>query len=179
METIAIDLTNTPRKPLDPQHVEMIRRAGTEVCFAAGEAIFVAPDASPEAIEAALAAVGGVLFLRRMFRHAFWDKLDAALARLRRDPLRVGAVCALSLVVQASFVAGNAALGDAAGVDAPWSAWFLAWPLAKLVALAPVSIAGVRNTTPAPAVHDGKNSSTATSKLSEANCSIRSPGPRP
>ena len=39
METIAIDLTNTPRKPLDPQHVEMIRGAGTEVCFAAGETV--------------------------------------------------------------------------------------------------------------------------------------------
>ena len=37
----------------------------------------------------------------------------------------------------------NALLGRAAGVTAPWAAWFFAWPLAKLVALLPVSLAGL------------------------------------
>jgi len=45
--------------------------------------------------------------------------------------------------IQASFVLLNAFLGAAIGLQAPLHVWFLAWPLAKLVALLPVSLGGL------------------------------------
>jgi hypothetical protein len=50
---------------------------------------------------------------------------------------------ALSLGVQTMFVLINRQFGVAMGVDVARGAWFAAWPLAKLVALAPVSLAGL------------------------------------
>lgn len=94
-------------------------------------------------VAAALCGLGGVVFARRLFRHAFWDRLDAAYRRLRSAPGRVAAAAALSLLVQGAYVLGNAALGRAAGAEAPLAAWFVAWPLAKLTALIPVSLAGL------------------------------------
>lgn len=94
-------------------------------------------------VAAAAAGIGGLWFARRMFRHALWDRLDAALRQLRREPGRLAAAGLLSLAVQGGYVLGSASLGQAAGVEAGWSAWFVAWPLAKLVALAPISVAGL------------------------------------
>ena len=39
MESLAIDIVNTPRRPLDAAHVARIREAGEEVRFSAGETI--------------------------------------------------------------------------------------------------------------------------------------------
>jgi thioredoxin reductase (NADPH) len=39
METLAIDLTNTPRKPLDPAQLALIRKAGQEVRFKSGDTV--------------------------------------------------------------------------------------------------------------------------------------------
>jgi uncharacterized membrane protein YbhN (UPF0104 family) len=59
---------------------------------------------------------------------------------------RRGAIAAsfvISAVIQAAFVLVNVGLGRAVGVVAPVSIWFMAWPLAKLAALLPVSVAGI------------------------------------
>jgi uncharacterized protein (TIRG00374 family) len=50
---------------------------------------------------------------------------------------------ALSLLVQTNFVMVNFRLGQAAGVDVGPAAWFVSWPLAKLTASIPVSLAGI------------------------------------
>ena len=64
---------------------------------------------------------------------------DAFVAR----PGIAAAGLALSLGVQSAFVVLNAALGRAIGIDVPLAVWFLCWPLAKLIALAPISLGGL------------------------------------
>ena len=53
------------------------------------------------------------------------------------------ACLALSFGVQTMFVLINMRFGSAVGVDVALAGWLVAWPLAKLVALAPVSLAGL------------------------------------
>ena len=50
---------------------------------------------------------------------------------------------AASLLAQGSLVALNAWLGAAIGVAPGAAAWLLAWPLAKIVAMAPISLGGL------------------------------------
>ncbi len=57
---------------------------------------------------------------------------------------RLGLAClGASLLVQAGFVGLNTALGRAIGIQAPFAGWLFAWPLAKLVALLPISLGGL------------------------------------
>jgi hypothetical protein len=49
----------------------------------------------------------------------------------------------LSIAIQCSFVGLNVVLAQEMGIAAPVSVWFLVWPLAKLVALAPISLGGI------------------------------------
>ncbi|MGH8548135.1 MAG: lysylphosphatidylglycerol synthase transmembrane domain-containing protein [Methylococcales bacterium] len=49
----------------------------------------------------------------------------------------------LSLLIQGVFVLLNAVIGQAMGIQIPLSAWFVAWPLAKLAAMVPVSLGGI------------------------------------
>ncbi len=49
----------------------------------------------------------------------------------------------LSTSIQAGFVLLNVQLAEAMGIDAPVAAWMFAWPLAKLIALAPISLGGI------------------------------------
>jgi uncharacterized membrane protein YbhN (UPF0104 family) len=45
--------------------------------------------------------------------------------------------------VQGGFVAINAELGHAMGIDLPFAVWLWAWSLAKIVALVPISLGGI------------------------------------
>ena len=49
----------------------------------------------------------------------------------------------LSIAVQTAFIAATIRLADIAGVVAPVAAWFFAWPLSKLIATLPISVAGL------------------------------------
>jgi uncharacterized membrane protein YbhN (UPF0104 family) len=49
----------------------------------------------------------------------------------------------LSLMVQTIFVLLNVLLAKAIGLDVALESWFFAWPLAKLLALVPISISGL------------------------------------
>ena len=49
----------------------------------------------------------------------------------------------LSLAIQGGFVLLNVMLARAMGIEAPAELWLFAWPLAKLIALAPVSLGGI------------------------------------
>lgn len=67
---------------------------------------------------------------------------DAAL-RLAEAPGTAAAALGLSLAVQLAFVWLNARLGSALGIQASFGVWLLCWPLAKLVALLPISLGGL------------------------------------
>ena len=64
----------------------------------------------------------------------------AAFARRWAD---VAAAVVISLSVQAAFVLTNAWLARDVGVTTGLAAWFVAWPLSKLIAVLPVSLGGI------------------------------------
>ncbi len=90
-----------------------------------------------------LVIAGLYLRLRRRAPEGVLGRVVAALGVLQRRPGVLLTALASSLAIQGSFVGLNWWLGTAAGVQCPVAAWFLAWPLAKLVALAPISLAGL------------------------------------
>lgn len=49
----------------------------------------------------------------------------------------------MSFTIQGGFILLNVVLADAIGIVAPLSLWFFAWPMAKLIALAPISLGGI------------------------------------
>jgi len=63
-----------------------------------------------------------------------------ALAARRSVMIRVAVI---SFVVQAGFVVTNVWLARQVGVNTSLAAWFVAWPLAKLVAVLPISLGGI------------------------------------
>ena len=70
-------------------------------------------------------------------------RVSAALTEVAERPGRMTVCLLLSLSVQSMFVALNCLLGRSVGVDVPLQAWAVAWPLSKLIAIAPVSLAGL------------------------------------
>lgn len=70
-------------------------------------------------------------------------RMAEAFAGLGRRPGLLVATLALSLAIQTLFVWLSARLGLAAGVDIPFGAWLFAWPLAKIVAVLPISLNGL------------------------------------
>ena len=61
---------------------------------------------------------------------------------LTRRSALAGAVL-ISLVVQSAFVMTNVWLARQVGVTTGLAAWFVAWPLSKLVAVLPISLGGI------------------------------------
>jgi len=49
----------------------------------------------------------------------------------------------LAVIVQFTFVGLNFFIGTAMGINVPFAVWLIAWPLAKVVALLPVSLGGL------------------------------------
>lgn len=66
-----------------------------------------------------------------------------ALRRMGRQPSIALTGFALSLTIQGGFVLLNAWLGHHIGVRVPLAVWFLAWPLAKVASLMPISLGGL------------------------------------
>ncbi len=66
-----------------------------------------------------------------------------ALRAVTRRMTITSAGLGLAVGVQGLFVLLNAFLGLSIGLSAPLRVWFLTWPLAKLAALAPVSLGGL------------------------------------
>jgi len=66
-----------------------------------------------------------------------------ALRRLRGRPAVAATAFGIAVGMQAGFVLLNAWIGQSIGIDVPLEAWFVAWPLAKLVGLVPVSLGGL------------------------------------
>jgi uncharacterized membrane protein YbhN (UPF0104 family) len=70
-------------------------------------------------------------------------KIAAPVALLISRPSRLVACLAIGIGVQTLFLILNAQLGVATGVHVGFGAWFFAWPLSKLVATLPISLAGL------------------------------------
>jgi uncharacterized protein (TIRG00374 family) len=81
--------------------------------------------------------------LKHRIRSGVRQRILGALAELGGRPGRLALCYVLSLTVQATFVMLNVMLGSASGVEVEPAAWFVAWPLAKLVATLPISLAGL------------------------------------
>ena len=94
-------------------------------------------------ILATLACVLAAVILPRIATAGILAKLATALEELRRNPGRVALCLSLSLLIQAGFVGLNVTLATASGLDVPTSAWYFAWSMAKLIAIVPVSLAGL------------------------------------
>ncbi len=95
-------------------------------------------------------ALGGVLALRvRTLRR--WPKPIArrllevlrALRTLRRRPLAALGGLMMCFSLQSGFVLVNVGLGSALGMDLDTRLWLLLWPLAKIVAMMPISLGGL------------------------------------
>jgi hypothetical protein len=71
------------------------------------------------------------------------ERVRASLGELALRPRAAAQALALSVAIQAGFVLLNAALGRAVGLDLALWVWFVAWPLAKIAALLPVSFGGI------------------------------------
>ena len=70
-------------------------------------------------------------------------KVTNALDTLVSHPAIAMTGLTLSVLIQGSFVGLNVVLANAIGIEAPVVLWMFAWPMAKLIALAPVSLGGL------------------------------------
>lgn len=101
------------------------------------------------AILAVVLAAASPLLLRRPL--ARWPRrlrrpVARGLVSLRRLVKRPGpalGALALSLAIQTGFVLLNVWIGRAIGIDLPVAVWFVAWPLAKIAGLLPISLGGL------------------------------------
>ena len=108
----------------------------------AGSGRVVLMAAGGTILAGAVGAVALYSYLRRRQLTGIVGRLVDAVTSLRRSWLPLGALL-LSLVVQTTFIAINARLGEALGLHPGLGAWLMAWPLAKLVATLPISLAGL------------------------------------
>jgi uncharacterized membrane protein YbhN (UPF0104 family) len=100
-----------------------------------------------------LMVFGGIVVLPFVLRRpiAWWPKRVrrpvarslVALRRMARQPSTALTGLAISLTVQGGFVLLNAWLGHYIGVRVSLAVWFLAWPLAKVASLMPISLGGL------------------------------------
>lgn len=97
---------------------------------------------------AAGAAALGVLAI--LPRRKFSVKMRRRLVKVRqalrstvRQPQYVLLALTLGVTIQISFVALNAILGAACGLEVPLYVWMFAWPLAKISAMLPVTQGGI------------------------------------
>jgi uncharacterized membrane protein YbhN (UPF0104 family) len=108
------------------------------------EGVFAQALAAAAALGVVGLAAGGFLFVRlRRSGSAALRRFAAALSELAADPGRAALALALSMGIQATFILVTARLAVAAGVDVSAGVWFAAWPLAKIVALIPITFAGI------------------------------------
>lgn len=70
-------------------------------------------------------------------------KFREALSSLANAPHIAFATLLLSIVIQSGFIMLNIVVAEAIGISVSPYLWFFAWPLAKLIALAPVSLGGI------------------------------------
>jgi uncharacterized membrane protein YbhN (UPF0104 family) len=90
-----------------------------------------------------MAAVLLLVTFRMRHRVALVRKVTDMLSALASRRAALAQAIALSILVQSAFVLTNARLASELGVGTPLSAWFVGWPLSKLVAVLPISLGGL------------------------------------
>lgn len=75
--------------------------------------------------------------------HALYTKIAGIVQALYARPAPALRSLLLALLVQFTLVGLNYFLGNAMGIAVPFAVWLVAWPLAKIVALLPVSLGGL------------------------------------
>ena len=97
-----------------------------------------------------LASVAGIATVRFLpnsfipgFLHKTFDKLAGATDSIFSNPLTALFGLTLSILIQSGFVGLNVILADAMSIEVPFLVWMFAWPMAKLLALAPISLGGI------------------------------------
>lgn len=93
------------------------------------------------AIASTVALVIVLMFSR--FSAAVSNRLGQAWHEVRRRRLAFVGATMISLSVQAAFVMTNVWLARQVGVTTAVSAWFVAWPISKLIAVLPISLGGI------------------------------------
>lgn len=134
---------------LDTAALVMLAAIGALLAPAAGQAAALRPLVAA-ALALLLGVSGALVAARTLDPEWLPERLARALQRLREVlSALIGrrgsalAALGLSLSIQSAFVLLNARLGSAVGIELPLAIWFLAWPLAKLAALMPVSLGGI------------------------------------
>ena len=89
----------------------------------------------------AAAAVMGVLVMRS--RKPAVGRLWQTSRELASRRTELVAAIGVSFLVQAAFVITNAWIARQVGVTTGLAAWFVAWPLSKLVSVLPISLGGI------------------------------------
>jgi uncharacterized membrane protein YbhN (UPF0104 family) len=96
-----------------------------------------------------LAVMAGAALLLAVLSVVVWKnavlkiKVGALAMALRERRGDVLTAVVISFGVQSAFVLTNAWLASDVGVATPVAAWFVAWPLSKLVAVLPISLGGI------------------------------------
>ena len=87
--------------------------------------------------------IAGVILIRLpRFSGVVRTVTDAWNEMMTRRPAIAGAAL-ISVVVQSAFVMTNVWLARQVGVSTGLAAWFVAWPLSKLIAILPFSLGGI------------------------------------
>jgi len=79
----------------------------------------------------------------KLGRIEFLQKMATEFVTLRRSPFKLIGVFILSLCVQAAFVGMFILFARAVGVEVGPGVWFFAWPIAKILAVLPISLGGI------------------------------------
>ena len=85
----------------------------------------------------------GVMVLRMRAFAGIAGRLSGVWAELRTRRWNVAGAVVISLSVQSAFVMTNVWLARQVGVTTGLAAWFVAWPLSKLIAVLPISLGGI------------------------------------
>jgi len=126
--------------------IALLFLAGLGAAMTFGARAFTAGPLPVVVATVLLVIVAGALVaivLPRVASGRLLTKLATAFDEFRRQPGRLVLCLLLSIMIQAGFVALNISLAMASGLKLSASAWYYAWPLAKLIAIVPISLAGL------------------------------------
>jgi uncharacterized membrane protein YbhN (UPF0104 family) len=133
--------------------VDRLIDTGTMLLFIASGLLFagVPPEVAELAVSASLwlvagaviALLAGVVLLRSKRFGGVMRNITEAWTEMTTRRSAVGGAMLISLVVQSAFVMTNVWLARQVGVTTGLGAWFVAWPLSKLIAILPFSLGGI------------------------------------
>ncbi len=151
-----VDLTKLTAASLSDRLIDMLALA---LVSASGLLMLNAGDANGalvlQIVFLFLVALAGVFYVLPLVVPAVYSAVPKLPAKgfalkiadefraLGRRPVSLITALLLSVAIQAAFVTLFIWLADTAGVDAPRGAWFFAWPLAKILAILPISLGGI------------------------------------